>query len=273
MTFQPFSLACRTISTEPAVETWQTWRREPTWAASRQSRAMIASSATAGQPGQPEAAGEIALVHLRALGQPRLLGVLGDDAVEGLDVLQRASHQHRVVHAVAVVGEHPDPGRGVGHGAELGELGALEPDGDRADRVDVAVAALPAEPPDLLDDAGGVGDRLGVRHRVDGGVAAHGRGLGAGQHRLGVLASGLAQVGVEVDQAGQRDQAGPVDDLGAVRRRVRGEVVADRGDHPVVQQQVGRGAVEDRGPLDQVGGHASSPSGVVESSSDPLSRR
>ena len=110
------------ISTDPAVETWQTCSREPTCAASRQSRAMIASSATAGQPRQPEPAGELALVHLGALGEPRLLGVLGDDAVERLDVLQRAAHQHRVGHALAVVGEHPHPGGGVGHRAELGEL-------------------------------------------------------------------------------------------------------------------------------------------------------
>ena len=71
--------------------------------------------------GQAEAAGELALVHLGALGEPRLLGVLGDDAVERLDVLQRPAHQHRVADALAVVGEDPDPGGGVGHRAELGE--------------------------------------------------------------------------------------------------------------------------------------------------------
>ena len=53
MTFQPLLFAQRTISTEPAVETWQTCSRESTCAASRQSRAMIASSATAGQPRSP----------------------------------------------------------------------------------------------------------------------------------------------------------------------------------------------------------------------------
>ena len=53
VTFQPWLLAHRMISTEPAVETWQTCSREPTWAASRQSRAMTASSATAGQPCRP----------------------------------------------------------------------------------------------------------------------------------------------------------------------------------------------------------------------------
>ena len=59
---------------------------------------------------QPEHAGQRALVHLRVLGEPRLLRVLRDDAVERLDVLERAAHQHGVVHALAVVAEHPHPG-------------------------------------------------------------------------------------------------------------------------------------------------------------------
>ena len=122
VTFEPRALAQRRISTEPAVDTWQTCSREPTCSASSTSRAMIASSATAGQPVQAEHPGQLALVHLRALGEPRLLRVLGDDAVEGLDVLQRAAHQHRVGDAVAVVGEHPHAGGRVGHRAELGEL-------------------------------------------------------------------------------------------------------------------------------------------------------
>ena len=53
VTRQPLDLAQRMISTEPAVETWQTCSAEPTCAASRQSRAMIASSAAAGQPARP----------------------------------------------------------------------------------------------------------------------------------------------------------------------------------------------------------------------------
>ena len=171
--------------------------------------------------GEAEPPGELALVHLGALGEPRLLGVLGDHAVERLDVLQRPPHQDGVADAVAVVGEDPHPGGGVGHRAELGELLPGQPDGDRTDRVDVAVAALAPEPPDLLDDAGGVGDRIGVRHRVDGGEAAHGGRLGAGEHGLGILAAGLAQVGVQVDQARQHDQPGRVDDLVVATRPSR----------------------------------------------------
>ena len=46
-----------------------------------------------------------------------------------------------------------------------------QPDGDGTDRPHVAVAGLDAEAPHLLDDAGGVGDRVRVGHRVDGGEA------------------------------------------------------------------------------------------------------
>ncbi len=201
---------------------------------------------------EPELAGDLALVHLGALGQPGLLGVLGDDAVEGLHVLQRAAHDDRVVHALAVVGEDPDVRRGLVHRAELGELLALQADGDGADRLHVAVAGGLAEPPDLLDHARGVRDGEGVGHRVDGGEAAPGRRLGAGQHGLGVLAAGLAQVGVQVHQAGQDDQAVGVDvDVG-----LDVEAGADRLDDAVGDVDVLRdAAVEDLGVADQVADH------------------
>ena len=180
---------------------------------------------------QAEPAGGLALVQLRALGQPRLLRVLRDHAVERLDVLERPAHQQRVGDAEAVVGEDPDPGGGVGHRAELGELLAVQADGDRADRADVDVPGLLAEPPDLLDDAGRVGDRLGVGHRVHRRVAAERGGAGAGLHGLRVLAARLAQVRVQVDEAGQRDQAGRVED----GRAGRGQAAADRGDDAAVR--------------------------------------
>ena len=122
--------------------------------------------------GQAQDPGQLALVHLRALGQPGLLRVLRDHAVEGLHVLQRAPHQVRVGDALAVVGEDPHPGGGVGHRAELGQPLAGQAHGDRADREDVAVPGLAAQAPDLLDHTGGVGDRVGVGHGVHGGEAA-----------------------------------------------------------------------------------------------------
>ena len=72
-------------------------------------------------PRQPEDAGELALVHLGALGQARLLCVLGHHPVERLDVLQRTAHQNRVRDALSVVGEDAHPGGTVGHRAELGQ--------------------------------------------------------------------------------------------------------------------------------------------------------
>ena len=176
---------------------------------------MIASSATAGQPARPSRPGQLALVHLRVLGQPRLLGVLGDDAVERLDVLERATHQHGVVDALAVVAEHPHLGGRVRHGAQLGQPLAAEPDRHRADGAHVDQAGHLAQAPDLLDDARGVGDGGGVGHGVHARVAAERGRREPGQHGLGVLATGLAQVGVQVDEAGQGDEPVGVDDVAA----------------------------------------------------------
>ncbi len=167
--------------------------------------------------------------------------MLGDDAVERLHVLQGAAHDHRVVDALAVVGEDLHSGGRIVHGAELGELLALQADGDGADGLHVAVAGLLAEPPDLLDDTGGVGDREGVGHGVHGGEAADRRGLGAGQDGLGVLAAGLAQVGVEVDEAGQQDLARRLDHGGVAGF----EPGADRGDGLAVDEDVLGVAAED----------------------------
>lgn len=174
-----------------------------------------------GPAAETELGRDDALVHLGALGEAGLLGVLGDDTAERLHVLQGASHDHRVVDALAVVGEDLHSGGGVVHGSELGELLALQADGDGADGLHVAVAGLLAEPPDLLDDTRGVGDREGVGHGVNCGEAADGRGPGAGEHRLGVLAAGLAQVRVQVDEAGQQDLARGLDDGGVAACRAR----------------------------------------------------
>src|SRR5262245_59486312 len=78
---------------------------------------------------------------------------------------------------------------------------------------------LPAEPPDLLDHTGRVGDGLGIGHRVDGRVPAERGGSSAARDRLGVFPARLSQVSMQVDQAGQRDQAAGVEhgDAGASR--------------------------------------------------------
>ena len=70
-----------------------------------------------------------------------------------------------------------------------------------------------AEPPDLLHHPGRVSDRFGIGHRVHRGVATEGRGRGSGFDGFRVLAARLAQVGVQIDQAGQDDQPVGVEDL------------------------------------------------------------
>ena len=97
------------------------------------------------------------------------------------------------------------------------------------------VAGRSAEASLLLDDAGGVGDRERVRHREDGREPAGRGGLRAGEHGLALLVARLAQVGVQVDEAGQGDEPVGVDD-----RRARGiRDATDLGDDAVGEEQVG----------------------------------
>ena len=253
VTSMPCALAQRSTSTEPAVETWATWTREPVWRASITSRATITSSAMPGPAGQAEAPGQLALVAARRRsGECRVLGVLGDDAAERLDVLQRASHHAGVVDALPVVGEDGDAGSRAVHQPELGELLAAETAGDRADRLDVDESGLAAELPDAGGGLGGVGDGTRVGHREDRRVTAERGGLRAGEHGLGVLAAGLAQVGVQVDEPGQRDESVGVEGLRAARCLL--------DEHPRVVDVEVRGLLaEQRGSGDHEGHQASSP--------------
>ena len=115
----------------------------------------------------------------------------------------------------------------------------------------VAVPGVATGQPHLLDDAGRVGDRVGVRHRMHGGEATERSGARAGLDRLGVFAAGLAQVRVQVDQARQRDQSVGVDHGGDVVRQPR----ADVGDHAAVEQDVEWFAAENARALQQPAGH------------------
>ena len=129
-----------------------------------------------------------------------------------------------------------------------------QPDGDRADRVHVDQADLLPAVPDVVGDDRAVGDRVGVGHREHRGVAAQSRCRRTGFDVLGVFAAGLAQVGVQVDEAGQQDLAAGVDDVGIVGI---GEVGADLGDLAVVDQHVDAVALAvEPHPADQSSAHA-----------------
>ena len=87
---------------------------------------------------------------------------------------------------------------------------------------------------------------------MDGGVPAARRRGRAGGDRLGVLASGLAQMRVRVDQARQRQQTVRLDPLG-VADVVRGY------EHAVADAEVTGGAVGQRGTGDQQVSHSGLP--------------
>ena len=76
------------------------------------SRYTISSSAIDGQPGSPNVGAALALVHDGTLGEPLHLAVLRQHDAEVGGVLERTTHQQRVLDAVAVVGEQVDTGRG-----------------------------------------------------------------------------------------------------------------------------------------------------------------
>ena len=202
-------------------------------------------------PRQPEPAGQLALVAAGVgAGQPWVLGVLGDDAVEGADVLQRPPHQPRVGDAVAVVGEHPDARRRAGHQPQLGQLAARQALAHRAHRDHLGRTVAPAERPQVLGGLGGVGHRVRVRHGQHRGEAPAGGRPGAGRDRLGVLPSRFAQVRVQVDQPGQGDQAVGVDalDIGVRLGRV--------GEHAVAEVEVARPGPDQIGSGDHQPAHA-----------------
>ena len=91
----------------------------------------------------------------------------------------------------------------------------------------VAVSGVLAESPHLLDDTGHVGDGFGVGHRMDGGETAESGGERPGLDRLGILAPGLAQVRVQVDETREGDESSRVDDLGTDRLGIDEHAVLD----------------------------------------------
>ena len=148
-------------------------------------------------------------------------------------VFERAAHQQRRRHRPPVVGKGDAAGGLLL--AELGELLALRADRHGADRIDARELRLGRLLQDELRDPGVVVHRIGVRHAGDGGEAAGHGGCRAGGDRLLVLLPGLAQVHVDVDEAGRDDPAAlDLEHLGAVDR----QVLPDARDRAVLDQHV-----------------------------------
>ena len=182
--------------------------------------------------------------------------------VEHLRVLDGAAHELVVLHAMAVVGDGDDAGALERAGGR--ELLALLPDGDAAGRIDVDDGAAFDGVVDVLDGAGVVGDRAGVRHADDGGESAGGGGPRAGLDGLLVRLAGLAQVHVDVDQAGAGDEAAGVDLLR--RLLLRGGEAGHEpavGDEEIAPGVAPGGGVDDAGVGDPEEGHGHGPTMTV----------
>ena len=158
---------------------------------------------------QAQAAAAVALVHHCARREALDLAVLRQRDAEPVGILERSTHEERVLHPVAVVGEQLHTGTG-----ELGERGEGLPrpaDGDRSGRQHLAqpgAFALTAHEVDHLD---AVLRRIGVGHRDDSREPSECSGAAAGLDRLGLLPTRLTQMHVEVDEPGTDHEAGGID--------------------------------------------------------------
>ena len=207
----PCDFAHLRISTVPAVEAWQMCTRAPASRASSASRATMDSSAARGQPDKPNRAAlgpSCATAPTVSRGSSACWATSTPSPVA---YSKRTTHHQRVMHADAVVGEHPHLGRAGGHHSHLGELGSGQAHGDRPDRMHVDQADLLAAVPHVVGDHRAVCDRVGVGHRENCGETAQSRCGRAGFNVFGVFAARLAQMGVQVDEARQQDLAGGVD--------------------------------------------------------------
>ena len=163
--------------------------------------------------------------------------MLGDDHVEHLGILQGPQHDGRVLHAVAVVGEPAGPR--FGHHPHLGQLDPLAFLRDRAHDVDMGLTGLAALAVHVLDVGLALDGGIRVRHADDRREAGrHGRRGTAGDRLLFFVAR-VAEMDVNIDQAGRDQLARGVDDPrnGLLNGSIE---VADLGHLAVGDQNVAR---------------------------------
>ena len=187
---------------------------------------------------QPEARGELALVHHALAGEVRVLGVVHDQRVEIAGVGERTPHHLGVGDAARAVGE-ADRAGGLEQ-ADLGHLLAHEALGEGRHHLHVDDAGVAGAAHDEVDDGRIVDRGLGVGLADDGGDAAGGRGLACGCDGLAAFRAGLADEGAHVDQAGGDDLAAAVDHLGAFGNAGRADAALGLAHHAVGEQEVTR---------------------------------
>ena len=165
--------------------------------------------------GHAEPARPLALVHGTPGGQGLVLAVLGQGDAESAGVVEGPAHEGPVLNPGPVVGEQP-----YAEGGQLGHRGqphAEAPHGDGPGHQHLG-RRLATELEHLSGRARVVDGRLGVGHGHHRRETTEGGRPGARLDGLGLLAPGLAQVGVQVHQPGGHQAPPGVED-----RRPRGQ--------------------------------------------------
>ena len=191
---------------------------------------------------QPHPGRDRALVHHAVLEQVGVLTVLRHRDPERARILERTPHDLGGDDRVPIIADRH--GAGVHHLTELRELLALLPQRGGPDGVDAGRAGVR---PLLHDEPDGrlvVGHRVGVGHRAHRCEATRRSRPGSRRHRLRILAPRLAQMDVDVHEAGRHDLALAVDDLRPVGRR---ELFLERLDLAVHYEEIRHGIVVLRG--------------------------
>lgn len=147
-----------------------------------------------------------ALVRAAVALEGRIFAVLDHRHVEHARVFERATREERRGHRMPIVG-HRDTA-GLAKLRNVGQLLALLPARDRADRIDPRQPGLGRLLEDEARDAGVVVHRIRVGHARDGGEPARDRRVDTRGHRFLVLLPRLAQVHVHVDEARADDEPG-----------------------------------------------------------------
>jgi hypothetical protein len=179
---------------------------------------------------EAEAGGEGAVADDAVAGDFGHDGVIHDGFAEGFGAEHGGAHDGVVGDHRAVVGE--GGGACGGEGFEVGDFLALPPARDAGGGEDAhgeGVLDLLAEP------FGGVAGGKGVGHGDDAGEAACGGSLGAGAAGLGEGVAGVAEMDVDVPEAGRGDET-----RGVEAGQARG-VGAGGEDAPFADGEVGGG--------------------------------
>ncbi len=217
--------------------------------------------------GDAEAARPLALrACAPPAGQRVVLAVLGQGDAEAGGVLQGPAHEAGVLHAGAVVGEQPHargrPSRPSAPGARPARPTVMAP-------ADVDVAQRGGRPSSRTSRTTAAqsmaGSVLGMATTAVKPPRAAARR--AGLDGLGLLPAGLAEVGVQVDEAGRDDAAAAVEHV--ERRRARRGRSPTATMRPSRHEHVGRAAPRWRRPpcrrvRTDVSGSRPSTTGIAE---------